>query len=101
MSQVIETAHCLCLLLGRLKDVPKNLRSDRPTRLTYERLMPTRFKNRKQLNRFCKDILRSIEKNFLVEHGQPGEKAVTHLEDSEACYAPNFAYQRGRWVAWR
>ena len=101
MSEVIESAKLLCLLLGRLEDVSQNLRSDRSTSLTDKRLMPTRFQNPKQRTRFCKDVFCSIEKNFLVEHGLSGGKAVMHFENSEACNASNFAHQRGGRIARR
>lgn len=101
MSQVIKPAKLLGLLLGCLEDVSQNLRSDWPTRLTDKRLMPGTLQSRKQRTRFCKDVFCSIEEKLLVEHGLSDGKAVSHVENSEVCNAPNFAHQRGGRVAWR
>ncbi|CAN7589838.1 hypothetical protein [Variovorax paradoxus] len=101
MSQVIEPAKLLGPLLGCLEDVSQNLRSDWPTSLTDKRLMPRTLQSRKQRKRFCTDVFCSIEENLLVEHGLPGEKAVSHIENSEVCNAPNFAHQRHGRVTWR
>ena len=88
MSQVIEPAKLLGVLLGRLKDVSQNLRSDWPTSLTDKRLMPAALQSRKQRTRFCKDVFCSIEKKLLVEHGLPGGKTVSHVEN------PRFVMRR-------
>jgi hypothetical protein len=44
--------------------------------------MPAVLQRRKQRPRFRKDVFCSVAKKLLVEHGFPGGKTVTHVENT-------------------
>jgi len=93
MSEVIEPAVNLCVLLGSQEDAPQNLGRDWPTRFADKRLMSATLQRRKQRSRLGKNVFHSVSKKLLVEQRLSGRKSVPYVEHTEIRDSPDFAHQ--------